>query len=187
MAEDEGALDTLTPASNGSDTMPQVGVVAQYVKDLSFENPNAPAVFQWQSQPQTDVQVNIGTMLAGAGPARGHAEDRHHRDRARGHRLSRRAALCRPVRAHQHPGRSAPALPARRGAAHPLPVRPQDHRRRDASRAASRRCGSTRSISPASICSRRTQAAAAGRGTDSGAASALTGGRLFFLERRPTR
>jgi len=65
MAEDEGAIDTLTPASNGSDTMPQVGVVAQYVKDLSFENPNAPAVFQWQSQPQTDVQVNIGTMLAG--------------------------------------------------------------------------------------------------------------------------
>lgn len=65
MAEDEGALDTLSPASNGSDTMPQVGVVAQYVKDMSFENPNAPVVFQWQSQPQTDVQVNIGTMLAG--------------------------------------------------------------------------------------------------------------------------
>src|SRR3954454_17757726 len=65
MAEDEGALDTLNPASNGSDTLPQVGVRAQYVKDLSVENPNAPAVFQRQRQPQTDVQVNIGTMLAG--------------------------------------------------------------------------------------------------------------------------
>jgi preprotein translocase subunit SecB len=61
MAEDEGATDMLTPAPNGGDTLPQVGVLAQYVKDLSFENPNAPAVFQWQSQPQTDVQVNIGT------------------------------------------------------------------------------------------------------------------------------
>ena len=65
MAEDEGAPDTLNPAANGGDTLPQVGVLAQYVKDLSFENPNAPAVFQWQSQPQTDVQVNIGTAIAG--------------------------------------------------------------------------------------------------------------------------
>ena len=65
MAEDEGAPDTLNPASNGNDTLPQVGVLAQYVKDLSFENPNAPAVYQWQSQPQMDVQFNIGTQTAG--------------------------------------------------------------------------------------------------------------------------
>jgi len=65
MAEDEGAPDMLNPSANGGDNLPQVGVLAQYVKDFSFENPNAPAVFQWQSQPQTDVQVNIGTMLAG--------------------------------------------------------------------------------------------------------------------------
>ncbi len=45
---------------NGEDTAPQVGVISQYVKDLSFENPNAPAVFQWQEQPQIDVQFNIG-------------------------------------------------------------------------------------------------------------------------------
>ena len=65
MAEDEGAADTLTPASNGGDNLPQVGILAQYVKDFSFENPNAPAVFHWQSQPQTDVQVNIGTATVG--------------------------------------------------------------------------------------------------------------------------
>jgi len=65
MAEDEGAPETFNPPANGGDTLPQVGVLAQYVKDFSFENPNAPAVFQWQSQPQTDVQVNIGTMVAG--------------------------------------------------------------------------------------------------------------------------
>jgi len=49
----------------GQDTAPQVGVVAQYVKDFSFENPNAPAVFQWQTQPQMDVQFNIGTQTVG--------------------------------------------------------------------------------------------------------------------------
>jgi preprotein translocase subunit SecB len=62
-------------ASNGADqavpaapdNLPQVGVIAQYVKDLSFENPNAPAVYQWQSQPQMDVQFNIGTQVVGEG------------------------------------------------------------------------------------------------------------------------
>ena len=48
------------PLVNGEDTAPAVGLISQYVKDLSFENPNAPAVFQWQSQPQIDVQFNIG-------------------------------------------------------------------------------------------------------------------------------
>ena len=38
----------------------QVSVIAQYVKDLSVENPSAPAVFQWQVQPSLDVQFNIG-------------------------------------------------------------------------------------------------------------------------------
>jgi preprotein translocase subunit SecB len=51
--------------ANGEDTTPQAGVLSQYVKDLSFENPNAPAVYQWQGQPQIDVQFNIGsTQLA---------------------------------------------------------------------------------------------------------------------------
>ena len=65
MAEDEGAIDTNQQASNGSDGLPQVGILAQYVKDLSFENPNAPAVYQWQSQPQMDVQFNIGSQPVG--------------------------------------------------------------------------------------------------------------------------
>jgi len=46
---------------NGEDTSPQAGLISQYVKDLSFENPNAPAVYQWQGQPRIDVQFNIGT------------------------------------------------------------------------------------------------------------------------------
>ena len=56
MAENE-------PLPNGADTQPQVGLIAQYVKDLSFENPNSPAVYQWQEQPQIDVQFNIGSQV----------------------------------------------------------------------------------------------------------------------------
>jgi preprotein translocase subunit SecB len=69
MAEDEGAIDTnlIDIDDKGDGDLPplQVGVVAQYVKDFSFENPNAPAVFQWQGQPKTDVQFNINADRLG--------------------------------------------------------------------------------------------------------------------------
>lgn len=42
-------------ANNG----PQAATLAQYIKDLSIENPNSPQVFQWQEQPRVDVQFNI--------------------------------------------------------------------------------------------------------------------------------
>jgi preprotein translocase subunit SecB len=51
-----------TNEGNGSgapDGEPQVSVLAQYIKDLSVENPSAPQVFQWQVQPSVDVQFNI--------------------------------------------------------------------------------------------------------------------------------
>src|SRR5258707_10837420 len=38
---------------------PQVATIAQYIKDLSVENPSAPQVFQWQTQPSLDVQFNL--------------------------------------------------------------------------------------------------------------------------------
>ena len=62
MAEELGAGEAPT---NGEDTGPQVAVLTQYVKDLSFENPNAPQVFQWQGQPRIDVQFNIGSNVVG--------------------------------------------------------------------------------------------------------------------------
>ena len=49
-----------TSIGNGADTAPQIALISQYVKDLSFENPNAPASYQWQGAPQIDVQFNIG-------------------------------------------------------------------------------------------------------------------------------
>ncbi|MDF2604367.1 MULTISPECIES: protein-export chaperone SecB [Sphingomonas] len=44
---------------NGADNAPAVGLLSQYVKDLSFENPNAPAVFQDAQGPEINVQFDI--------------------------------------------------------------------------------------------------------------------------------
>jgi preprotein translocase subunit SecB len=60
MSEQEDGTITAAPVANGADTAPSVGVISQYVKDLSFENPNAPAIYQSQSAPKFDVQFNIG-------------------------------------------------------------------------------------------------------------------------------
>ena len=53
--------DMLTPGNGAEDQNngPQAATLAQYIKDLSIENPNAPQVFQWTDQPRVDVQFNI--------------------------------------------------------------------------------------------------------------------------------
>ena len=63
MAED--LPETTAPLPNGEDTAPQIGLISQYVKDMSFENPSAPAVYQWQDAPQIDVQFNIAADNVG--------------------------------------------------------------------------------------------------------------------------
>lgn len=60
MAEPEGFSGPNDAAGDANDQSPQFGIISQYVKDLSFENPSSPAVYQWQVQPQIDVQFNIG-------------------------------------------------------------------------------------------------------------------------------
>src|SRR3569832_155813 len=53
-----------TAGGNGSGEAggePQVSILAQYIKDLSVENPSSPQVFQWQAQPSLDVQFNLNT------------------------------------------------------------------------------------------------------------------------------
>jgi preprotein translocase subunit SecB len=44
---------------------PSLGVVAQYVKDLSFENPGAPGSLQVQVQPQIGIQINVNANALG--------------------------------------------------------------------------------------------------------------------------
>ncbi len=53
------------PLANGADTAPVAGVISQYVKDFSFENPNAPAIYQQQGAPKIDVDFNIGAQQVG--------------------------------------------------------------------------------------------------------------------------
>ncbi len=70
MAEQEttpvtnGSGDAGTASDNGD---PQISVLAQYIKDLSVENPSAPQVFQWEDQAALDVQFNIQVDSVGEG------------------------------------------------------------------------------------------------------------------------
>jgi preprotein translocase subunit SecB len=51
--------------ANGADLAPQAGILAQYVKDLSFENPNAPGSLQMQGQPKIEINVNVNARAGG--------------------------------------------------------------------------------------------------------------------------
>ncbi len=43
--------------------MPQLNVLAQYIKDFSFENPNAPRSLQpSQTQPAISIQINVNAQ-----------------------------------------------------------------------------------------------------------------------------
>jgi preprotein translocase subunit SecB len=67
MADDNLIDPNALPQQNGEDNAATIGLLSQYVKDLSFENPSAPAVYQWTSAPQLDVQFNIGADAVGEG------------------------------------------------------------------------------------------------------------------------
>jgi preprotein translocase subunit SecB len=63
--QDDGIITSNAPFANGEDEAPQAGLISQYVKDLSFENPNAPAIYQTASAPAIDVQFNIAANQVG--------------------------------------------------------------------------------------------------------------------------
>src|SRR5438046_2176082 len=50
-----------TPQPEQAQAQPQLGVLGQYVKDFSFENPNAPrSLSQSQNQPAINIGINVG-------------------------------------------------------------------------------------------------------------------------------
>ena len=56
MAEGNGAVA-------GQQAVPQLNVLVQYTKDLSFENPNAPqSLSQQQTAPNIAIQVNVNAQ-----------------------------------------------------------------------------------------------------------------------------
>jgi preprotein translocase subunit SecB len=48
-----------SPAGQATEPQPQLNVVAQYIRDISFENPNAPRSFAPQQQPSINIQINV--------------------------------------------------------------------------------------------------------------------------------
>ena len=61
MADEKDVLTDLNlGGANGADNRPTVGLINQYIKDLSVENPNAPDSYNWNEQPRVDVKVDIG-------------------------------------------------------------------------------------------------------------------------------
>ena len=51
------------PVPNGEDTSPAIGLISQYVKDLSVENPNSPESYQWTDVPEMAVDFNISARV----------------------------------------------------------------------------------------------------------------------------
>ena len=64
MADEGNILTDVNPdpLPNGADTLPAAGMISQYIKDLSVENPNSPHSYQWNDAPQIDLQLNIGAQ-----------------------------------------------------------------------------------------------------------------------------
>jgi len=65
----DDTADTGIPEGNGFDeaaaAAPQVGILTQYTKDLSFENPGAPATLQFEGQPRIEINVNVQAKRVG--------------------------------------------------------------------------------------------------------------------------
>ena len=62
MAVDDKVARGGNGASAGTDKDPTIQMLGQYVKDLSFENPNAPQSFLQQS-PQAKLDINVGVSV----------------------------------------------------------------------------------------------------------------------------
>lgn len=59
VAKTNGAPKIEAPAQNG-DGQPSLNILGQYLKDLSFENPNAPQSLSIQDgQPEINISVNV--------------------------------------------------------------------------------------------------------------------------------
>lgn len=73
MADDNTSSETPQPATgsgsgNGADAQgPQAGIMAQYIKDLSFENPEAPKSLQQMGDQQPKIEINVNVTATQTG------------------------------------------------------------------------------------------------------------------------
>lgn len=55
------------PQTEDAAAAPGMHILGQYIKDLSFENPNAPRSLQQGEQPKLDINVNVGAQQMSEG------------------------------------------------------------------------------------------------------------------------
>ncbi|MEJ8474992.1 protein-export chaperone SecB [Roseibium algae] len=55
------------PQAGTAPAAPGMNILGQYIKDLSFENPNAPGSLQQGEQPKLDINVNVNAQPVGEG------------------------------------------------------------------------------------------------------------------------
>jgi preprotein translocase subunit SecB len=61
MTSTNGGEAGAQPGAQPQQTLPQLNVLGQYIKDFSFENPNAPrSLAPNQPQPNINIQINVG-------------------------------------------------------------------------------------------------------------------------------
>ena len=53
-------MASTTNGAPAPEQSPQLNVLAQYIKDFSFENPNAPRSLEPKQQPAINIQINVG-------------------------------------------------------------------------------------------------------------------------------
>jgi len=59
-------MNTPTNGGPAAQTEPQMNCLVQYIKDFSFENPNAPQSFaSLQTQPSINIQINVNAQAMG--------------------------------------------------------------------------------------------------------------------------
>ena len=59
MSSTNGGQASNQPTGPAQEALPQLNVLAQYIKDLSFENPNAPRSLNPGQQPNINLQINV--------------------------------------------------------------------------------------------------------------------------------
>jgi preprotein translocase subunit SecB len=62
MADSNGSN---APRPSAPETRPAIAINAQYIKDLSFENPRAPGSLTGQPQPELQISVDVGATNTG--------------------------------------------------------------------------------------------------------------------------
>jgi protein-export chaperone SecB len=132
-------LDTPPEApegGNGADTLPVAGLLSQYIKDLSVENPKAPESFQWTEPPQIDVQFNIAARQVNDEVSEIELKISASAKTGQGTAYIVELAYCGLVgmRNMTDDQKHALRVHVRRGAADPVPLRAPGGRRRGARR-----------------------------------------------------